>query len=561
MAIFPLTRFLHTYSCSALRGDVQSGVTVAIFAVPQCMAYAMLAGVPPVHGLYAALVAALIAGWLGASPFLNSGPTNSAALLTAAAIAPLLLIHDEALPIVLTLTLMVGILRLALGLCRVDKMLAFVPESAFLGFMIGAGLLIVLGQLHHLLGVQAPTALWVPAKIVQTFGQLPDARLFAVLIGLGTFLIMALLERKAKAWPVALLAIVAATLVASLLNDAQAVRLVGDIAPIPSGLPGFSVPALEPTWIQALFPAALAIAVVGLIEAASVGQLLALRHRQPFNARREFVGQGIAQIVTAFLQGIPSSVSYTRTLLTEISGAVTRFTNVVSALVMAGALFLAPHWLEQIPISALAGLLMYIGIRMIDLPRIRRVMATAPSDATILLITLIVTVGVKIEYGLFVGIVAAALTHLQRTRDLHLVEYVPDTEGRWQEIPYERGNIHRKSAVVAIGVAGDLFYGVAAALRQELSTIIEEQHPRHLILRVRRAYSIDYSCWSVLFDIAEVFDRQGGRLYLCGIRPDFHQIIQQAGMTHVLKDEQIFPATATPFEAFEECMKFVREHQ
>lgn len=547
---------MNTSNKTVWRQDLQAGLTVAIFAIPQAMAYAVLAGVAPIYGLYTAVVMSIIAALLGSSPYVNTGPTNSAALLTAAALAPFAA-QPSILPYVVTLCLMVGGIRLVLGLLKCGTFLAFVPESSFLGFTVGAGLLIALGQLHHLFGVAAPAASWFPARMVETLQSLPDAQPLAIAIGVGTVALALGLEKQSKKWPVAMLIMLVAGLIAYAVRDPFELRTVGDIASIPTGLPPLSWPIWDAAAWTSLLPAAAAIAVIGLIEAASIGQTLALRNRQHLDVDREFIGQGVSQIAASFCSGIPGSGSFSRSLLIESSGGKTRWANIYFGIFTALALLTIPQLLEWIPIAALSGLLVYIGVRLIDVARIHRVIQTSRADTTILVLTFLITVFYRIEFGIFAGMLGAALVHLYRTRTLHIVEYVPDAQGTIKEIPYAPGTLHESSDVVVLGLSGDLYYGVAMLLRNQLERIIREQKPTHLIIRIRRAFSIDYSCWSALFDVAEGFHRQGGSIYLSGIRREHEAIIQQARMSNILPSANMFPATESPFEAFGQCVNHV----
>lgn len=557
--IAPFLPDLFNITRSQVRADVIAGLTVAVFAVPQSMAYAMLAGVPPIYGLYTAIVMSIVAALWGSSAFVNSGPTNSAALLTAAALLPFAGRPDY-MAYIATLGLLAGLIRLAMGCAKLGNLLDFVPESAFLGFSIGAGLLISLGPLHHLLGVATPEATWFPARLMETASHIPETNVTALIIGLMTLGIMLLLNHRSGKIPVALLAIGSAALAAWLLRMHYPVHTVRDVAEIPFGLPGIAIPQLDIQTLHDLLPAAFAIAVIGLIEAASIGQTLALRRNQQLDVNQEFIGQGISQIAGAFLSCMPGSGSFSRSLLIEASGGATRFANVFFGLATLGALLSIPRLLEWIPVSALAGLLLYIGVRLVDLPRLRRVFATSTTDGAILITTLLVTVFYRIEYGIFAGMVGAALMHLHRTRELQLVEYIPADNGRITECPYDKNAPHEPADIVALGVSGDLYYGLSSTLRSQLTRIIESRQPRHLVLRMRRAYSIDYSCWNVLFDIAEHLDHHGGRLYLCGVRPDFQTITHQAGMQHILPADRFFPATDSPFQAFDQCIASILAH-
>jgi SulP family sulfate permease len=550
----PFLPTLRGYSRATLRRDLQSGITVAVFAVPQVTAYALLAGVPAAQGLYAALVMSLVAALWGSSSFLNTGPSNSAALLTATALLPFAG-HPEFMRILFLFTLLVGAIRMSIGLLRLGQLLDFVPESAFLGFTFGAGILIALGQLHHLLGVSASTAGNFVARVAEVLAQAGQTNFFTLGIGVGCLVIMLGMNRYAGRYPVALVTILLATTIAAVIPESAGVRLVRDITPVPAGLPGFALPLAQLDIAWQLLPGAAAVAMIGLIEAISIGQVLALKHGQPLAYNQELFGQGLSHVVSAFFQGMPGSGSFGRSMLIEQTGGVTRLANVFFSVAMGLALVFCTGLLNLIPICALSGLLLFVGIRLIDIARARRVWATSRPDAAVLLVTLITTVFIKIEYGIFAGIVAAALFFLNRARRLRLYELLPDlANDRFQETLYETGSHHEACDVVAVGLGGDLYYGSAREFRQRLQSIIAQQKPRFLILRIRRAYSMDFSCWSALFDVAEVFHNNGGRLYLCGVRPDVDEVIDQARMRDVIPKSHIFTQDKAIFQAFHACL-------
>jgi SulP family sulfate permease len=461
VSLAPFAAEWRGYSSGALWRDAQAGLTVAVFAVPQAMAYAILAGLPPVHGLYAGIVMSIVAALFGASPHINTGPTNSAALLTAAALGPFL--HAANAPglleLVFLFSLLCGIIRAAMGALRLGWLVRFVPESAFLGFLVGAGVLIALGQTHHLLGVPASNAPSFPARLWQVLARAGEANLWAVAIGLATLVLMLALDRWARRFPVALGVMAAATGAAYFLGPASGLRLVRDIAPIPAGLPALQLQPINPALIDDLMPGALAVAVIGLIEAVSIGQALALKHRSQLNFNQEFFGQGLGQIVGALFQGFPGSGSFSRTALIEGSGGQTRAANIFFGLFTALALLILPRALEAIPVAALAGLLLFVGWKLVDFSAMRRVWRTSRADAAVLAVTFATTVFVKIELGFFAGLVAAMAFFLNNARDLQMYELVPQADGRFEERPYSGHGAHEKSDVVALSLHGDLFFG------------------------------------------------------------------------------------------------------
>lgn len=568
VAALPFVAEARAYSSAKLRCDVQAGLTVAIFAVPQAMAFAVLAGLPPVQGLYAAIVMSIVAALWGSSPFINTGPTNSASLLMASALAPFLARDASSLPaLVFQFTLLVGLVRISMGLLRLGWLVRFVPESAFVGFMTGANLLIALGQLHHLLGVDASRSSTFAARTWDVLSRAQSANVLALAIGLGTFGFMIALDRFSKRLPIALGAIVLATLAAQLastsLSGQSAVRTVRDIAPVPTGLPRLQLFLGDLSLADDLLPGAAAVALIGLIEAVFIGQALALKHRQGLNFNQEFFGQGLSQVVGAFFGGFPGSGSFSRSALIEHTGGQTRFANVFFGVFTALSLLFFARWLEAIPVSALAGLLLFIGVKLFDARALRRVWDTDRSDALVMGVTFAVTVFVRIEYGFFVGVVLAMAFFLNRARHLQLYELVPQMGAQssrgFEERAYTPGSAHEKSDVVALSLHGDLFFGLASDLRQQLGEVVRLQEPKFLIIRTRRAHSIDYSCWNAIFEFAASFQAQGGKLYLSGVRPDLARIIEQAGMRHVLPPSQLIPHCEAPWQAFHDAVALVAQ--
>ena len=426
--LLPFVKALRGYTRVFLRRDLQSGATVAVFAVPQVMAYALLAGIEPVHGLYAAIVMAIVASLWGSSPYLNTGPTNSAALLTVASLAPLAaLASPEYMGLVFWFTLLVGVMRLVMGLLRLGKLVHYVSEAAFLGFTVGAGLLIACGQLHELLGVEASTQQWFVGKMIEVFAQIGAADVRTVLIGLGVLGLMLALDRYSRRLPVALVAIGLATVAAMLLGSEAGIRVVGDI------------------------------------------------------------GDGV-------------------------SGR---------------------------PPSSLAGLLLYIGYKLVDAERIRRVFLCSRRDTIVMLLTFGVTVAVKIEYGIFAGVIASLLFYAKRIQKLAVVEVRPAADGALAEHPYAPASEHEASAFVVMKLNSNMFFAVAQEIREQLNEIKRLQKAHHILLCLNGQSRLCYPCWNALYEFARSFNEDGGKLLVCGVGEDFVRVLKRAGLDSALPEEQV----------------------
>jgi SulP family sulfate permease len=244
----------------------------------------------------------------------------------------------------------------------------------------------------------------------------------------------------------------------------------------------------------------------------------------------------------------------------EECGGRTRFANVFFGLFTALALLFLADWLNRIPVSALAGLLLFVGAKLIDLRQVRRVWNTDRADFTVLALTFFVTVFLKVELGLFAGMAAAMVIFLNRARDLRLYELVPLGPHGFEERAYTPDSRHEKSDILVISLQGELFFGVAGALRSQLNEIVRLQEPKYLIVRTRRAHTIDYSCWNTLFHFAERFAEVGGKLYLSGVQPEFVRVIRDTGMQKLLPREQRFAYTGVPMQAMHQTIAEVMRH-
>jgi sulfate permease, SulP family len=422
------------------------------------------------------------------------------------------------------------------------------------------GSMIALGRLHHLFGIPRGEATWFPLEVADKFSRIGDANPHALAIGLITLLVVFGLNRHAKKYPVALLAIALGMLYADFFPGATVMR-VGDIQAVPSGLPAFVSPFFPgwPSVLRELFAPAMAVAVVGLIEAVSIGQTLAVKHRLHLNFNQEFFGQGLGVAVSAFFQGMPGSGSFSRSALIEQCGGKTRFANVWFGLVTAMVLLFLPGLLERIPTASLAALLLYIGVRLIDPVRVKRLFRTSRMDVLVMVSTLLITVLVRIEYGIFTGMILGALLILHRMRELHIHEVLPCPDGSFEEVPYTPGSRHEPSAIVGLSVHGNLFYSVAHELLEQLNEIATHQDPLIVVLRTRRAFSIDFSCWNAIFDFAAGLQKRGGKLYLAGIDIHTKKTIHDARAHKWLSDEQLFTGTDTLMESFSNAMRAAAE--
>ena len=544
---------------ATLRADFQAGLTVAIFAVPQAMAYAVLAGLPPVNGLYCAVVMSFVASMFLSSPFLNIGPTNTSALLTASVIAPFAAhaTGGAVWPMIFQFTLLVGIIGGLMGVLRAGPLVRLVPEHANLGFVTAADILIALGQFNEFLGVKS-TSGGTLQKIIGLFTQAPQTQWPALVVGLLTLSLMMGFDKFSRRFPVTLCAVIAATAttwaMARWLPGVAHVRVVGDIAPVPPGFPSARVYALDFSLLWQMLPGAAAVASIGMLESAAISSNLALKNKLKVNFNQEFFGLGIAQLASALFGGFPGSSSYSRSALIERNGGKTVLAGIFFSIVTLAALLIGSRLLEMIPLSALAALLFFTGIKLIEVEDLKRVWLTSRVDFGVVALTFTVALFGKLEWGFFAGIIAALLVFVARARALQLYEMVPH-DGKWEERLYTPDSNHPRSDIVALSLHGDLFFGMSHELREQLSEIVRVQEPKWILVRLRRTSSVDASVWGTLADFAEAFGESGGQLILTGISPKLEKLIVRTQVSELIGADNLVPREKEAFVAFEKGLE------
>lgn len=440
----PILTWLPHYNRRLGGADVLAGLIVTVMVIPQSLAYAVLAGLPAVVGLYASLLPAIAYAMLGTSRTLAVGPVAIVALMTGAALSGVATPGTpEYLQAALVLSLLSGLILLVMGLLRMGFVTNFLSHPVIAGFLTASGILIAASQVGYLVGVGLDARDLLP-RLAQLIRALPDVHLPTLVIGIGTLLFLLLLRQYGRpvlrriglSQPLAdlitragpVFAVVATTLVTWHYELASAgVAVIGDI---PQGLPPLTLPGFDATLWQALLVPALLISVVGFVESVSMGQMLAARRRERISPNQELVGLGGANVVAAFSAGMPVTGGLTRTVINYDAGAQTPLAGLFAALgIGAVTLFLTPA-LHHLPIATLAATITVSIITLIDIPMIRQTWRYSRSDFSAMAITILLTLVEGVETGIISGVALSIGLFLYRTSRPHsaLVGRIPDTE-------------------------------------------------------------------------------------------------------------------------------------
>lgn len=410
----PFSRWLPEYkNPGVIRADVLAGLTGAIVVMPQGIAFALLAGMPPQYGLYAAMVPCLIAALFGSSRLMVTGPANAISLTTMALIAPLALAESSTyIAYVLTLSFLVGVLQLSLGLSKAGKWVEKVPHSVIVGFTAGAAILIINSQLGTLIGASVPRG----KNVVDTISAVVDAfqkdqwQIAAPTLVLFTLLVIRFWRSLNRYVPALLVALIFGSLAAVILEILfPSIGAFKKVQEIPGAFPPISTPDLSIETLQKLFSAALIMTLLASTEAMAIARAIALKTKDNFNANQEFIGQGLANVCGSFFSAYPASGSFNRSGVNLASGAKTPLSAICAAVFLVILLVFVSSLAKYIPYVVIAALLLVVAWNLIDLKQIRHEIRTGPIEWIPMLVTGITTVTIPLEWAILGGILTSVI--------------------------------------------------------------------------------------------------------------------------------------------------------
>ena len=416
MKLFPFLQWLPEYKKpGVIRADVLAGLTGAIVVLPQGIAFALLAGMPPHYGLYAAMVPCLIAALFGSSRLMVTGPANAISLTTMALIAPLALPEStQYVTLVLTLSFLVGVIQLALGFSGIGRWVEKVPHSVIVGFTAGAAVLIINSQVGTLLGINIPrgTDVMDTLKAIATLGLNGDIQWQSITLVIITLSIIRLWRPLNRYVPSMLIAVIIGAIAAILIELAfPLMNQFKRVSEIPGAFPPLSMPDLSPSTLQQLFAATLIMTLLASTEAMAIARAIALKTKDTFNANQEFIGQGLANVAGSFFSAYPSSGSFNRTGVNLAAGAKTPLAALCAAVFLIIILAFVSPLAKHIPYVVIASLLLLVAWKLIDLKQIRHEFRMGKKEWVPMVITAIGTVTIALEWAILFGIFSSALIH------------------------------------------------------------------------------------------------------------------------------------------------------
>lgn len=518
------------YDGSDLRSDLMAGLTVGVMLIPQGMAYALIAGVPPVYGLYAALVPLLVYGLAGSSRQLAVGPVAIISLLVAAGVGPLA-DGDPARYVELTflLALMVGVVQVTLGLLRFGFLTNFLAHPVLAGFTSAAALVIGTTQLRHLLGVDVPGSAPLADTLGALAGQVGNIHGPTLVVGGGAILLLVGLRRWKRAFPGALVVVALAVGMAVVLGlEDRGVQVVGEV---PGGLPAPGLPPWDPAAALALVPVALTIALVGFMESIAVAKVYAMRHRYEVRPDRELVALGLANTVGSFVQAFPTTGGFSRTAVNDQAGSRSTFSSLVAAGVVAATLLLFTGLFRPLPNAVLAAIVLVAVASLVDVRGARHLWTTDRRDFSLMAITFVATLGLGIEEGIVVGVLASLAALVYHTSRPHMAVCgrVPGTDTFRDVERYPAALCHPE--VVVLRPDTSLAFSNAEAVRSRIQETVDggDPRPRVLILDFSAVNGTDSTALHMLDDVARDLKDRGVQLRLAAVKGPVLDALERSG--------------------------------
>ena len=542
--LFPFLHWWRRIDPRTLRADLMAGITGAFIVLPQGVSFAMIAGLPAEYGLYTAIIPPIVAALFGSSMHLVSGPTTAISIIVFSTLSPMVEPGSaDFIRLALTLTLLAGVFQLAFGLARLGTLINFVSHSVIVGFAAGAAVLIATGQLKHALGIPIPSgsSFWTSwTVIVHSTGQ---TNMYELAVALTTLTCGAVLKTWRPRWPGLLLALILGSLVSLGLDGAgHGVRLLGRL---PAQLPPLSAPDFTLDTIRLLAPGALAIALLGLIEALSIARSISAFSNQHINGNQEFIGQGLSNIVGSFFSSYASSGSFTRSGINYDAGAVTPLASIFSALFLAVIIVLVAPLTAWLPLPAMGGVILVVAFKLIDVRHIREILKSSKADSLVLLATFFGTLFFQIEFAIYTGVLLSLAIYLTRTAHPHIAVLVPEpADPRRRLTEVEDARRVECPQLKIVGVNGPLFFGAVNHVAEAIEEL-DADAPRHLLIVGHGINYIDVSGAMMLVQEAQRRAALERVLYLCRINREVHHFLQHGGFMEEIREDRIFATEYT----------------
>ncbi|HEB99632.1 MAG TPA: SulP family inorganic anion transporter [Thiotrichales bacterium] len=540
--LFPFICWWPMVNRQSLRSDFLAGLTGAIVVLPQGVAFATIAGMPPEYGLYAGMVPAIVAALWGSSWHLVSGPTTAASIVLYSALSA----YAEPgtmdyVSLALTLTFMVGIIELALGLARMGALVNFISHSVVVGFTAGAAILIAAKQLKNFFGVPIPRGGHLHDVLIHFFHQIPNINIHVTTVAAITLLSGILVKRFMPRLPYLIVAMLVGSLVSVLMQKMSGSDLgIKVVGALPQTLPPLSSPDFSLEAIKNLAPSALAVTLFALTEAVSIGRSLAARSGQRIDGNQEFIGQGLSNIAGSFFSGYVATGSFNRSGLNFQAGAKTPLAAVFAGSLLMLIVVLVAPLAAYLPNAAMAGILFLVAWGLIDFKEIRHILKSSRQETVVMGVTFFGALFLELEFSIFAGVMLSLVLYLMRVSKPRIISRVPDPRMPKREFNTDP-SLPQCPQLHILRIDGSLFFGSINHVQEEFARL-EEEHPeqKHLAIVCEGINFADVAGADLLAEEARKRRERGGALYLIHVKKGLWDSLERSGALDVIGPRNVF---------------------
>lgn len=544
--IFSFVNDIKEYNLKKLQADIIGALTVAVIALPQSMAYALIAGVHPKYGLYAAIIPVVISSLLGSSRYLIAGPTNAVSMVVYSTIASTMvggvaisqMPEELKMQMVFLLAFLSGLIQFAMGIARFGNLINFVSHSVIIGFTAGAGFLIGFNQLKNLLGLKIGSFPHFVETLTHLITNLQYTNFPSLFLGIYTIVFVILFKKYLQKWPGLFLAVVSSAIISALFGlDKYGVKFIGEI---PRSLPPFSTFSFNFDNAHTLLMPALAVSILAIVEALSIAKSIANTSGEKIDGNREIVAQGITNMVSAFFSGIPGTGSFTRSAVNFKAGSATRFAGVFSGIFVLATLLLLAPYAKFIPMPSLAGILIVIAYSMVDKKGVKFAYKATKSDRAVLLITFLSTIFLELESAIYIGVILSVALFLNKVSRPDFYEVFPRREDR--KLISSRENEDYLCPQLSIHqIEGAIFFASTNSLEKSL---YDAQGKKVIILRMKYVRIIDATGAHSLEKFIKDCHDKNIRVIFSGMKDRVRKILEDSGaFDHIDKTNIVNDAT------------------
>ena len=540
--IFPFIIWFRLTTLETIKADFFAGLTGAIIVLPQSVAFATIAGMPPEYGLYTAMVVPIVAGLFGSSFHLVSGPTTAISIVVFAAVSKYAIPgSDEFVALALTLTFLAGVYQLVFGLAKFGLLINFVSHNVVIGFTAGAALLIASSQIPYILGIEISRGEDFINTWAALFSGVAEFNIFLLIVGLGTLLSAIFVKIIRPKWPNLMIGMFVGGILAFYLGDfTDSIKTVGVM---PAYFPPLSTPDFSLSSLKALAPEAFAIALLGLIEASSIGRSIATKSNQRINANQEFIGQGASNVIGSFLSSYASSGSFTRTGVNYSSGARTPLSAILAALFLMLIVLLVAPLFSYLPLAAMAGIILLVAYNLIDFQSIKKTFRYSKSESVIFSATFLATLLFELEFAIYLGVLLSLMLFIAKTStpDVHTLAFANEPGEEIRKLQSIRKTpLSQCPQLKIIRIDMSIYFGSINHIQKQISRIVDNQKINHILIVASGVNFIDLAGIEGLLIENRRLKALNGGLYFVDLNTFTFDFMQKVNFINELGQENFF---------------------